>query len=313
MKTLTRYACFLFTALLTLPALADEPESCRNVRFVDIGWSDITATTALASTVFEGLGYKPSKTMASVPISFAGLKSKQIDISLGYWSPIQTQMVEPLVQSKSLLVLDPPNLVGAKATLAVPAYAADEGLKDFADIAKFQKELDGKIYGIEAGSSANAHIQAMIDKNEFGLGGFKLVQSSEAGMMSEVTRAVRQKKKIVFVGWEPHPMNIEFKISYLSGGDAVFGANFGEAKVYTLVATDYLDRCPNAGKLVSNLQFSTDMESRLMIPIMAKVNPSTAAKDYLKKNPQVLDKWLIGVKTVDGKDGLPAVKTYLGL
>jgi glycine betaine/proline transport system substrate-binding protein len=27
----------------------------------------------------------------------------------------------------------------------------------------------------------------------------------------------------------------------------------------------------------------------------------------------VLDAWLAGVKTVDGKDGLPAVKQYLGL
>ncbi len=50
-----------------------------------------------------------------------------------------------------------------------------------------------------------------------------------------------------------------------------------------------------------------------MIPVMAKVRPADAAKDYLKKNPQVLDAWLAGVKTVDGKDGLPAVKQYLGL
>ena len=316
MKNLTRCARLLVAAtfgLLALPALSQDSESCRNVRFVDIGWSDITATTALATTIFEGLGYKTTKTMASVPISFAGLKNKQIDVSLGYWSPIQTHMVEPLAQAKSLLVLEPPNLEGAKLTLAVPAYAAEAGLRDFADIAKFQEELGGKIYGIESGSGANTSIQSMIDKNLFGLGGFKLVPSSEAGMMSEVSRAVRQKRKIVFQGWEPHPMNIEFQISYLTGGDAVFGANFGEAKVYTLVATDYLERCPNAGKLVSNLRFNTEMESRLMIPIMAKVNPATAAKDFLKKNPDVLEKWLDGVTTADGKEGMTAVKAHLGL
>ena len=131
--------------------------------------------------------------------------------------------------------------------------------------------------------------------------------------MSEVSRAVRQKRKIVFQGWEPHPMNIEFQISYLTGGDAVFGANFGEAKVKTLVANDYLERCPNAGKLVSNLIFSTDVENRLMVPIMAKVLPATAAKDFLKQNPELLAKWLVGVKTYDGKDGLPAVRASLGL
>ena len=39
-----------------------EDASCRTVRFVDIGWTDITSTTALASVVFEGLGYAPRTT-----------------------------------------------------------------------------------------------------------------------------------------------------------------------------------------------------------------------------------------------------------
>ncbi|MDB5848514.1 MAG: substrate-binding region of ABC-type glycine betaine transport system [Rhodoferax sp.] len=295
------------------PAMAQDADSCKKVRFVDIGWSDITATTALATTVFEGLGYATSTTIASVPISLAGLKSKQIDVSLGYWSPVQDAMIEPMVKAKTLSMLPTPNLSGAKATLAVPAYAAEAGLKSFADIAKFQKELDGKIFGIEAGSSANAKVQAMIDKNELGLGGFKLVQSSEAGMLAEVQRAVRQKRPVVFVGWEPHPMNIQMQITYLSGGDASFGPNFGEARVNTLVANDYLDRCPNAGKLLSNLVFSTDIENRLMVPIVGKVLPATAAKDFLKQNPELLPKWLAGVKTFDGQEGLPAVRTSLGL
>jgi glycine betaine/proline transport system substrate-binding protein len=132
-------------------------------------------------------------------------------------------------------------------------------------------------------------------------------------MLSEVTRAARAKKPIVFVAWEPHPMNIQMPLTYLAGGDDVFGPNLGEAKVYTLVATDYLERCPNAGKLVQQLSFTTDIENRLMQPIMDKVVPAVAAKEFLKKNPQMLDKWLAGVKTVDNKDGLPAVKTYLGL
>ena len=299
--------------LAALPAMGQEADSCKKVRFVDIGWSDITATTALATTVFEGLGYTTSTTIASVPISLAGLRSKQIDVSLGYWSPVQDAIIEPMVKARSLTLLPTPNLSGAKATLAVPAYAAEAGLRSFADIARFQKELDGKIYGIEAGSSANAKLQAMIDKNEMGLGGFKLVQSSEAGMLAEVQRAIRQKRPVVFVGWEPHPMNIQMQISYLTGGDAYFGPNFGEARVNTLVANDYMERCPNAGKLLTNLVFSTDIENRLMVPIMDKVLPATAAKDFLKQNPDLLPRWLAGVKTIDGRDGLPAVRTALGL
>jgi glycine betaine/proline transport system substrate-binding protein len=128
-----------------------------------------------------------------------------------------------------------------------------------------------------------------------------------------VDRAVRDKKWVVFLGWEPHPMNITIDMKYLSGSDGVFGPNDGDARVYTLTSTDFLARCPNAGKLVSNLHFTTQLENVVMQSVMNKEKPADAAKDYLKKNPQVLDAWLAGVKTYDGKDGLPAVKAYLGL
>lgn len=294
-------------------AFAGDSAACQKVRFADVGWTDIAATTGMASVVLEGLGYKPSTTIASVPITFAGMKSKQIDVFLGYWNPSMTPMIESFVKAKQLKVLEKPNLVGAKYTLAVPEYVAAAGLKSFADIQKFKKELDGKIFGIEPGNDGNKLIQDMIQKNQFGLKDFKLVESSEAGMLAEAERAVRNKKFIVFLGWEPHPMNVKMRMTYLSGGDDVFGPNFGEAKVFTALATDYETRCPNVGKFVNNLQFTTGMENMVMGPIMNKVKPEVAAKEYLKKNPAVLDKWLAGVTTFDGKEGLSAVKKSLGL
>jgi hypothetical protein len=80
----------------------------------------------------------------------------------------------------------------------------------------------------------------------------------------------------------PHPTNVQMKIDYLSGGDAVFGANYGEAKVLTVTAGDYSARCPNVSKLVSNLQFTTDIENHVMLPIMNKTDPSEAARAWLK-------------------------------
>ena len=298
---------------LLAPVQAQEPKSCQTVRFADVGWTDIAATTGLASAVYEGLGYRTSKTIASVPITFAGVKNKQIDLFLGYWAPTMDPIIAPFVKEKSLKVLPTPNLTGAKYTLAVPTYAYDAGLKTFADIARYSKELDGKIYGIEPGNDGNALIQGMISKNQFNLKNFKMVESSEAGMLIELGRAVKQKKWIVILGWEPHPMNVQQKISYLSGGDDVFGPNYGEAKVYTVAANDYAARCPNADKLAGNLQFSTGIENQLMGRIMDKSDPKAAAREWLKKNPEILDKLLAGVKTFDGKDGLPAVKTSLGL
>lgn len=130
-------------------------------------------------------------------------------------------------------------------------------------------------------------------------------------MLVEAQRAAKAQKAIVFLGWEPHPMNVQMKMSYLQGGDDIFGPNLGEAKVYTAIPPSYETRCPNVATFLKNLQFTTDMENQVMVPILEKVKPNVAARNFLKKNPAVLDKWLNGVKTLDGKDGAAAVKGAL--
>ena len=297
-------------ALTAQTAMADDA-SCKTVRFADVGWSDIAATTGMASVVLEGLGYKPTVTIASIPIAFAGMKKKQIDVFLGYWNPSMTPQIEPFVKAGDIKVLDTPNLVGAKYTLAVPTYLFEKGLKTFADLAKFEKDLGGKIYGIEPGNDGNALIAGMIKDNKFGLKSFKMVESSEAGMLIEAQRAIKDQKAIVFLGWEPHPMNVQMKMSYLSGGDDIFGPNLGEAKVYTAIPPSYEKKCPNVFTFLKNLQYTTDIENQVMGPILKKVKPNVAAKDFLKKNPATVDKWLAGVPTLDGTPCVDAVKAAL--
>ena len=206
------------------------------------------------------------------------------------------------------------NLEGAKYTLAVPTYLADEGLKDYADINKFRDQLGAKIYGIEPGNDGNRLILKMIDQGAFGLKDFELVESSEQGMLAQVARATKRKQPIVFLGWEPHPMNKNFDMTYLSGGDDWFGPNYGGATVYTNVRAGYLDECPNVGKLLKNLKFTLPMENEIMAAIQDDgKEAAAAATDWLKQHPDVLSTWLDGVTTVDGQPGLPAVKKSLGI
>ena len=171
-------------------------------------------------------------------------KGGDIDVFLGNWMPTMEADIAPFTADGSVETVRA-NLEGAKYTLAVPTYVAEQGLKDFADIAKFKDQLGGEIYGIEPGNDGNRLIQKMIDENKDGLGGFELVESSEQGMLAEVQRASRGNKAIVFLGWEPHPMNVQMKMKYLAGGDDIFGPNLGEAKVYTAVPPSYEAKCAN--------------------------------------------------------------------
>jgi glycine betaine/proline transport system substrate-binding protein len=301
-------AASLFTPVL---ATAAEPESCRNVRFADVGWTDITVTTAVTSKILKSLGYETKTNLISVPVTYKSLENKDIDVFLGNWMPTMEADIKPYRDNGSVETVRA-NLEGAKYTLAVSEAAYKAGLKSFADIAKFAKKLDRKIYGIEPGNDGNRLIQGMIDENQFGLAKFKLVESSEAGMLSQVQRAERRGKWVVFLGWEPHPMNSRFKMKYLEGGDDVFGPNLGGATIFTNVRKGYVQECANVGKLLTNLKFSLDMENALMGAVLTdKQKPEAAATAWLKANPQVLDTWLDGVTSTDGKPAAEIVKAAL--
>jgi glycine betaine/proline transport system substrate-binding protein len=306
MKGLTALAACCTLSLFSTSLLADDA-SCKNVRIGAVGWTDVVATTAVASELLQGLGYETKQTQASQQIIFAGIQKGQIDAFLGYWKPIMDDNIKPFLDAGAVKVAAEPSLDDAVAVLAVPSYTADKGLKTLADIARFKDELDGKIYGIEAGSGANTAIQKMIDTNQFGLGGFKLVESSEAGMLAAVGRAVRNEKPVVFFGWKPHPMNLSMQITYLTGTEDVFGPNDGAATVSTVTAPDYAERCPNANRLLTGLRFTSEQEAELMQPIMDRKQPAQVARDWIKANPKVVEAWLAGVTTFDGKPASAAL------
>lgn len=309
---------FARTAVVTLglsllAANSAQAASCEKVRFADVGWTDITATTAITSEIVKGLGYEPKTQLLSVPVTYSSLASGDLDVFLGNWMPTMEGDIAKYREEGSVETVRA-NLEGAKYTLAVNKAAYEAGVRSFADIEKFSRKFNKRIYGIEPGNDGNRLIQEMIDKNAFNLKGFKLVESSEAGMLSEVKRAERRNKWVLFLGWEPHPMNSNFEIAYLDGGDEWFGPNYGGATIYTNTRKNYATECPNMGKLLTNLQFSLRMENQVMTAILDQgQKPQQAAVEWLRNNPEVLTDWLEGVTTLEGKPALPAVKQHLKL
>jgi len=279
--------------------LVAEPPSCREVHFADVGWSDVTATTTLVMVTLEDLGYAPRATLVSVPVTYESMKSERIDAFLGNWMPAQVDTRRPYIDDGSIEIIRA-NLTGAKFTLAVPDYLYAAGLHDFKDIHRFADRLGHRIYGIEPGNNGNRIVQGMIDRNEFLLGDFRLVDSSEQGMLAEVERSVATRSPILFLAWEPHPMNMRFPIRYLSGGDATFGPNYGGATVWTLTRRGLAQRCPNLGRFLANVEFTTRGEDELMLSVQSGTAVEVAARAWLGAHPDVRSAWLEGVTTYDG-------------
>lgn len=283
---------------------------CGEVVMSDVGWTDITTTTATAKHVLEALGYEVDVKILSVPVTFASLESDDVDVFLGNWMPAQSGAIGPYIESGEIESINT-NLTGTKYTLAVPTYTYEAGLKSYGDIHKFKDELDGKIYGIEPGNEGNDYLVGLTESNTFDLEGFQIVESSEQGMLAQVARIYKKEQPVVFLGWEPHPMNANFSLKYLTGGEDFFG---GEGQVHTVTRNGYSDECPNIGKLFSQMNFSLEMENSIMGQILDDgADPEDATLEWIKANPETVTGWADGVTTLDGGDGVEALKAELGL
>ncbi|MBS0124715.1 choline ABC transporter substrate-binding protein [Thetidibacter halocola] len=285
--------------------------SCDSVTFSDVGWTDITATTAATTLVLDALGYETDIKVLSVPVTYQSMANGDIDVFLGNWMPTMEADIAPYRDAGTVVSLRA-NLEGAKYTLATNAAGAKLGIDDFSKIAAAGDALDKTIYGIEPGNDGNRLIMDMIAANAFDLEGFDVKESSEQGMLAQVARADRREEPVVFLAWEPHPMNANFDLTYLTGGDDWFGPDLGGATVFTNTRAGLVEECPNVGTLLKNLEFSLAMENEIMGAILDDgQQPQDAAKAWLAANPGVLDGWLAGVTTKDGGDAMAAVKAAL--
>ena len=298
-------------SVLAICAASAAAADCDTVVFSDVGWTDITATTAATTVVLDALGYDTDIKVLSVPVTYTALAEGDVDVFLGNWMPTMEADIAPYRDAGTVDTVRA-NLEGAKYTLATNKAGADLGITSFAAIAAQSDALDGEIYGIEPGNDGNRLIMDMIEADAFGLEGFEVVESSEQGMLAQVARADDRGEPVVFLGWEPHPMNANFEMTYLEGGDDWFGPNLGGATVFTNTSAGFAESCPNVGALLNNLEFTLAMENEIMGAILNDGEEARdAATTWLQANPDAYMGWLDGVTTKDGGDAVAAMKSAL--
>ncbi len=141
-------AALAISAAMVTPALAAEPEKLQDGALRRCRLDRIQVTTGATSVVLEALGYEPQVSTLAVPVTYASLKNKDIDVFLGNWMPSMTADIQAYLDDKSVEQIGT-NLEGAGYGLVVPQYVADAGVKSLADLGANKDKFGGKIYGIE--------------------------------------------------------------------------------------------------------------------------------------------------------------------
>ncbi len=284
-------------------ATAQDKDICRTVRFAHPGWADLDVSIGWSGTLLRALGYKTSQVNVSSTISFASLKNKDLDIALATWLPAGEKLLQQYKGNYDKLGLNLPKM---RYTLATTKHAYDAGLRSWQDIPKFEKELKGKIYGIEPGSAGNEHITDFtkdmgIDKK------FKVIEASTNAMLAQVEK--NRNGFIVYLAWDGHWMS-KYNPQYLSGGEKWLGK---DSIVITIARKDYKVDCPNVAQFFKNFQMDLDALNESVNKVANKQPVDKVTTDWLKTHPAVVAKWLQGVTTFDGRPGLPVVREALSM
>jgi glycine betaine/proline transport system substrate-binding protein len=277
----------------------------HTARFVQQPWEDLVVETEIAKQIFDKLGYKTSVQEVSVPLAGQALATGQADAYLGNWWPSQEPVFGELLNGKKVDVAGT-ILTGTQYAPAVPGYVVEQlGVRSLADLDKHADAFGREILGIEPGAPAHQTINEAIKKDAYGLGDWKLVESSTEAMLAEVERRSARKQPVVFLGWSPHWMTIEFKLQFLEDPQKVWP---GAGEIRTLGRAGLAKDDPNLHRFLSQIRVDSETASRWILALgKEKKKADAVAKEWIQSNPDTVRKWLDGVKSVDGKPAADVV------
>ncbi|TVP51573.1 MAG: ABC transporter substrate-binding protein [Halomonas sp.] len=309
LKPLASGIAFATAALFATAAHADD----QTLDFGVPAWPGITVKTAIAEQLLNPLGYETNTHEIGLQVIYQGIESGDIDAFLGAWLPAQREMFNPR-KASGVLIDVANNVDGAQMTLAVPEYLYESGIQSFADLDEHRDQFNGQIHGFGAGSAASEILHEAIDNDTWGLGDWRLVDTSEVGMLSAARDAISREEAIVWVGWTPHWMNLDLPMRYLDDPKDLFGENNGESEVLTLLRSGYADANPNIVTFFEQFTFSAEEQSWMIQAFgQEEQDLSDVAQQWISDHPERIEAMLADVTTSDGEPAWPVIEASLSL
>ncbi|MCP4352133.1 MAG: ABC transporter substrate-binding protein [Desulfobacterales bacterium] len=281
----------------------------EKIRFGYVNWPGVTVKTYVAVQLLDCLGYETDMKMLSVPVTFRGLGNNDLDLFLGAWLPTMKSIAEKYLKQGSVVPVAV-NLDETIYTLAVPKYAWDAGVKSHADLEKFADKFNRKIIGIEPGNDGNKIVLDMIKNNNYDLKKWEIVESSSEAMMITVASSMKKKEWIVWLGWSPHWMNLAYDVKYLKDPLKIWGS---EPEIVKTMARAGLKKdIPNVYKLFAQFKVTPDIQNEWINKFSReKIKPEEVSEEWIKNNMGIVDQWVYGVTSADGKRARDVIRKAL--
>lgn len=272
-------AVLLVLGGLSVFSLFSDKNDKGTINLAYVEWDSEVASTNVVGEVLKQMGYKVNMTPLDNAIMWESISKGESDAMVSAWLP-KTHEAQFEQYKNSLDPLNA-NLKGAKVGLVVPSYMDVNSIEDLTD------EANQVVTGIEPGAGVVSAAEETL-KAYPNLKDWKLETASSGAMVVALDQAIKNKEPIVITGWSPHWMFSKYDLKYLEDPKQTMGS---EETINTMARKGLKDDEPEAYNVIKNFHWETkDIES-----IMLKVNngeaPETAAKDWIKDNPDKVAEW----------------------
>ena len=265
-------------------ALTPAAQAKSQVKIVYVEWSCATASTNLAKAVIQE---KLGKTVELLPVSAAAMwqavSTGDADAFTTAWLP--TTHGHYYMKVKDKVVNLGAMLKGTRIGLVVPKYVTIDSI---ADLEKVKDKFDGKIVGIDPGAGIMSKTEKAM--KEYGLKGFKLIESSGAAMTAALADAIKNKKWVVVTGWTPHWKFGRWELKYLKDPKGIYG---GEEEI-DIIARKGLDKdLPKVYAFLKNYKLEpAELQTMMDWNTAKSADPYKSALKWMKANPDKVAGWL---------------------
>ena len=263
-------ACaYLLGLALGASAAVTQAEEKPPVRIGWVNWSDTEITVKIASTALQEHLKQPVKlVMADIGIQFQALANGNIDLIPMVWLPSTHKAFYDKYKDR---LEDLGVLYEGRIGMAVPTSVPVAEVASVEDLNKpgIREKFDGKILTSEVGNGQYTLTVKAIE--DYKLTGYKLVGSSESGMLNELDRNLKRDKWSLVNAWSPHWMFSKWSLRYLEDPKQIFG---GAEQIHAMARKGFSQEHPEVAYFFAHFSLpQADLEA-----LMMQARESTADK-----------------------------------
>ncbi|WP_456272716.1 glycine betaine ABC transporter substrate-binding protein [Bacillus sp. AK031] len=233
-------------------------------------WTSTVPPTKVAKLLLEDMGYTVNETKADAGGVYTGLARGDLDVFMDAWLPVMHANYMEKYGDK----LDDTAVSYTEGQLGwvIPTYV--EGIESVEDIKGKEDLFGGKIYGIEEGAGMTVTSREMIEKLGLNL---EYVASSEGGMLAQAQRMMENEEPVLFLGWRPHPMFVNYDLKVLESPEDYFQTS----EVHVITNNELKDEAPEAYEFLSNWKMDVKDIEEMIVKIDEGQNPEEVAQEWI--------------------------------